>query len=171
MSNASVYQEGFTWATQLLEMVMADITPEQLTWLPPGSANPAGATYAHAVCGIDAIINGMLRGGAPLFAAAWAGKTGVSDPQMQSTPEWARTVQVDLTAARAYAQAVYADASAYIAPLSDEALVHEVDLSMVGLGTRTVGWMLNALIIGHINNMAGEISVLKGLQGGRGYPF
>ncbi len=32
-------------------------------------------------------------------------------------------------------------------------------------------WVLNSLVVGHLNNMAGEISVLKGLQGSKGYPF
>ena len=45
------------------------------------------------------------------------------------------------------------------------------DLSAQGLGRRSVGWMLNALVAGHLNNMAGELSCLKGLQGFKGYPF
>ena len=45
------------------------------------------------------------------------------------------------------------------------------DLSAQGLGRRSVGWMLNALVAGHLNNMAGELSCLKGLQGLKGYPF
>ena len=47
----------------------------------------------------------------------------------------------------------------------------QVDLSEAGLGVRTVDWLLSALLTSHINNMAGEISCLKGLQGGKGYPF
>jgi hypothetical protein len=31
--------------------------------------------------------------------------------------------------------------------------------------------MLNVLVAGHLNNMAGELSCLKGLQGLKGYPF
>ena len=171
MKAASIYQEGFEWASQLLEMVIADITPDQMTWLPPGTANPAGATYAHAICGIDIIVRGMIRGIAPLCQSDWAGKTGISEPQLRATSEWARSVQVDLTTTRSYAQAVYADTNEYMAALTEEDLLQEKDLSVAGLGTRTVGWMLNALVIGHTNNMSGEISALKGLQGGHGYPF
>jgi len=35
----------------------------------------------------------------------------------------------------------------------------------------TVGFILNRLVLGHIDNMCGEISCLKGLQGARGYPM
>jgi hypothetical protein len=31
--------------------------------------------------------------------------------------------------------------------------------------------MLANLVIGHLNNLTGEISALKGAQGLRGYPF
>jgi hypothetical protein len=44
-------------------------------------------------------------------------------------------------------------------------------MSASGLGVRTVDWCLSALITSHINNMAGEISALKGVQGAKGYPF
>jgi hypothetical protein len=165
------HREALSWAGELLEMVMADVTPEQAVWIPPGAANPLGATYAHAVCGADAIIQGVLKGEAPLFAGAWAGRTGVSDPRMVSTFDWARSVAVDLPALRAYAQAVYHNADDYIASLDESTLDEERDLTDAGLGVRSVNWVLNALVVSHLNNMAGEISVLKGLQGAKGYPF
>ena len=34
-----------------------------------------------------------------------------------------------------------------------------------------VAWVLSALVISHLNNMAGEISALKGVQGVKGYPW
>ena len=34
-----------------------------------------------------------------------------------------------------------------------------------------VAWVLSALVISHLNNMAGEISALKGVQGAKGYPW
>ena len=58
---------------------MTDVTPEQAHWIPPGVALPIGASYAHVVVGQDSVINGMLKGGAPLFASSWAGKTGLSE--------------------------------------------------------------------------------------------
>ena len=165
------HREGLKWAYELLEMTMADVTPEQAHWTPPGIANPLGAVYAHAVCELDAIIHVLLQGIEPIFASTWIARTGISEPQWQANFDWARNLKIDLAAAREYAQAVYGDADAYIASLTESDLERKVDLSAQGLGIPTVNWCLNALVISHINNMAGEISVLKGLQGTRGYPF
>jgi hypothetical protein len=165
------HREAVRWASELLEMVMADVTSEQATWTPAGLANPLGATYAHAVCSVDGIVQGILKGEAPLFATTWAGKCGISQPQLASSFDWARNLQVDLPALREYARAAYQAADDYIASLGEEDLDQERDLSAADLGTRSVNWILNALVTSHINNMAGEISVLKGLQGAKGYPF
>jgi hypothetical protein len=64
---------------ELLEATMADVTPEQAHWIPPGVAMPIGAHYAHVVLSQDGAVNGMLKGGSPLFAAAWAAKTELSE--------------------------------------------------------------------------------------------
>lgn len=150
---------------------MADVTPEQAHWQPPGTANPIGALYVHAVAGEDGVVNALLRGGAPLFATTWAGKTGASEPRFDMTLEWAQGLKVDLPACRQYAQSVYTATNDYIASLSAGDLTGEVDLTGVGLGRRPLGWCLSALVIAHLNNMAGEISCLKGVQGAKGYPF
>lgn len=171
MNAIESHRVSLKWAAELLAMVTAEVTEEQAAWQPPGTANPLGAQYAHAVCGTDAIINMLLRGQAPLYDSTWAGRTGVSQPQMQATEEWARSVEVSVPALQEYARAVFADADAYIASLSEDDLVVKHDLSASGLGTQTVDWMLSALVTGHVNNMAGEISCLKGLQGAKGYPF
>ena len=171
MNTTESIHDGFQWASKLLEMIMADVTPEQANWSPPGMANPLGATYAHAVCSADAIVQSMIKGEAPLFTTTWVGKTGVSQPQLGSTFEWARQLKVDLPALRQYAQAVYRNAENCLQSLPESELDRELDLSGVGLGKRTLNWVIHALLIAHLNNMAGEISVLKGIQGGKGYPF
>lgn len=67
--------------------------------------------------------------------------------------------------------AVAAATDDYIASLSEDDLERILDLTSNGLGRQTVAWAIQALLIAHLNNMAGEISVLKGLQGAKGYPF
>ncbi len=171
MNAIATHRQALKWGFEILHLVVADLTTEQAHWQPPGIAHPAGAQYAHAIVAADAIALGVLMGGAPLFASSWAGKTGVSQPQPQATQEWARTVQVDLPALHAYAAAVAAAADAFVAGLSESDLDRQIDLSAVGLGQRSLDWVLSALIAGHLNNMAGEISALKGLQGAKGYPF
>jgi hypothetical protein len=176
----SLLREQLKTGHEILEGTMADVTPEQAHWTPPGVALPIGATYAHVVVSEDGVVNGMFRGGAPLFAAAWAGKTGLSelppsfDPKVPGFPDWSgwsRKVKVDLPALKAYAQAVYAASDAYLASLRGKDLDRPVDLAALGLGQSTVGFMINNGILGNAFTHCGEISCLKGLQGKRGYPF
>jgi len=46
-----------------------------------------------------------------------------------------------------------------------------VDLSAGGFGTQKLGWMLNLLLLNHVGTETGEIAVLKGIQGAKGYPL
>jgi hypothetical protein len=171
MNAIETHREGLRWAYELLEMVMDGVTGELAHANPPGIANPLAATYAHALVDLDVIPNLLLQGNPPLYETAWKDKTGISDPQWQSDLEWARRVRVDLPAAREYGKAAYRSADAYIAALNEADLTREVDLTANGLGVQTVSWCLTALVVAHLNNMAGEISVLKGIRGEKGYPF
>jgi hypothetical protein len=171
MNAISYIRQEIEWGHQLLEMVTADLTPDLAQWTPPGIANPVGALFAHAVLSEDVVVNGMLRQSAPLYASSWAGKSGVQAPQGNLSLDWARGLKPNLPMLREYAKAVYAATNDYLNSLKDENLDTPLDLSSVGLGQRTLGWALAALIAGHLHNMAGEISALKGVQGAKGYPF
>jgi hypothetical protein len=153
---------------------MKDVTPDQAHWAPPGIANPLGATYAHLVLGEDFLINGMLKGSAPLAATSWAGKVGLSEPPPsigEPWDKWGRRVQVDLTALHRYAQAVYQASDEYLASLGNDGLNRPLDLSAFQLGQQTVGWLLSNAVLGHVAEHCGEVACLKGLQGAKGYPF
>jgi hypothetical protein len=171
MNTIDIHREGLRWGFEMLEMVMADVTPELAHATPPGIANPLAAIYAHAIADLDAIPNFLLQGKPIMFETEWKDRTGISEPQWFSDFEWARRVTVDLPRAHEYAKAMYENADAYLDSLTESDLAREVDLSFAGLGTRTLSWCLTALVISHLNNMAGEISVLKGIQGIKGYPF
>jgi hypothetical protein len=177
MDVISYVRDQVKGAHEWVEQTMADVTSEQAQWPPPGVANPLGATYAHLVAAEDGVVNGLLKRSAPLAVGAWAGKTGISQPmpmpgpQWEHYPAWTRSVQVDLPALRKYAQVVYAATDAYLASLKPEDLSRAVDFSDIGLGSQPLTWVLNRLVLGHIDNCCGEISALKGLQGAKGYPF
>ena len=171
MNGVNALREGIQWGTEILEMVMADVGDEQARTVPPGIANPIGALYAHAYLGADGVLHGLLQSVPPLFATTWADKTGVQAPQMNLGLDWARGLQPDLPAIRQYGQAVTEAIFAYLDHLGDDDLDRQLDLSGEGLGQRSVGWAINALIAAHHNNMAGEISALKGTLGAKGYPF
>ncbi len=176
----SLLREQTKGVHELIEGTMADVTPEQAHWIPPGVAMPIGATYAHVVVSEDGIVNGMFKGGTPLFAGPWERRTGISepppgvDPRKPGMPDWSawsRKVKVDLPSLRQYARAVYAATDDYLASLRGKDLDRPVDLSALGLGTSTMGFVINNGILGNAFTHCGEISCLKGLQGMRGYPF
>jgi hypothetical protein len=164
-------------ARQVLDGTMADVTQSQLDFIPPGIANPLGATYAHVVCSEDLVVQGMFRHIPPLSASTWAGRTGLSEPMPVPGPAWAdyapwtRRVKVDLDALRAYGQAVAAETNRWLAGLSDADLDQPMDLSGIGLGQHTWATAIALLIANHLGTETGEIAVLKGIQGARGYPL
>src|ERR1051326_9347923 len=89
-------------ARLVLDGTMADVTQAQVDFIPPGIANPLGATYAHVVCSEDMVVQGMFRQAAPLSASSFAGRTGLSEPMPMPGPAWAdyapwtRRVKIDL---------------------------------------------------------------------------
>jgi len=171
--NAAVtlLREQFKWAQGFLMGTIHDVTPEQSQWLPPGKVNPLGANYGHIITGLDGGVNGLIRGAAPLMVSTWEGKTGFSEPAPPpgAWGAWARRVKVDMPAAQAYAQAVFAANDEYLATLSDADLARQVDLSAIGAPPSTVAEFLTVLL-GNICWHTGEISCLKGLQDAKGYP-
>ena len=175
-TTVSLLREQVQQAHQFLEFTIAGITPEQAHWVPPGNAHPIGASYVHAIMAEDIVTNMALKGEAPLFATTWAGKTGFSEPMPMPGPDWkdyarwTRHVRVDLTGMQAYTQAVYATTDDYLSSLTPEDLDQTIDLSHLGMGQVTRAWVFSRLVIGHADNLCGEISCLKGLQGVQGYP-
>jgi DinB superfamily len=164
-------------ARQLLDGTMADVSQAQVDYVPPGIANPLGATFAHVVCSEDMVVHAMFRQTAPLFASSWAGRTGLSEPMPMPGPDWpnygpwTRRVKVDLAALRAYAQAVASETDAWLAGLSDADIDRPMDLAGVGLGQHTWASAIALLVANHLGTETGEIAVLKGIQGARGYPI
>ena len=168
----SLLRQQFKMGHEFLEGTLQGADAQHAHWTPPGKAQPLGAQYAHVVLSEDGLINGLLKGAAPLLASTWAEKVGVSELPPQAPPwnEWAGRVQVDLDALRSYAQAVYENTDSYLASLSDEDLNQPLDLSAAGLGQQTFGSFLSILVF-NIHTHTGEIACLKGLQGLQGYPF
>jgi len=174
---AQVLQGALNSAHQILENTMADVTDELASRLAPGLANPLGTSYAHVVLAEDAIVNGMLKGAPPLAATSWAGRTGVDRPMpMPGMAEgdlgaWYHSARVDLAACRAYAQVVYANSADFLSTADETTLARGIDMSMVDMGTLPLAIVFQIFVIGHCNNLCGEISAVKGSFGLKGYPF
>lgn len=176
MTGLQILKDQIVKARELFESTAADIAESHVHADPGGKAFPLGATYAHLVFSEDAIVQGMIRGVAPLFATDWKDKTGASAPMPamdadwdKNNEVWSKTVQVDMNKVREYAKAVYAATDAYLATLADSDLDREIDLG--AWGKKSMAEMLGGFIAGHTYSLAGELSALKGVQGAKGYPF
>ncbi len=179
MQATELLREQFKQVHRYVEDIMASVTPEQVRWHPPDTTvNSLGGNYAHLLVVEDLVINAILKRGTPLFASSWAGKTGMSTIPPLPTPEtpglpswhaWSMQVDIDLSALRSYAQAIYATTEEYLASLAEEQLNQTVDLSGIGLGSPSVLQILSVNVIGHAYSHSGEIACLKGLQGIKGY--
>ncbi|HSX10083.1 MAG TPA: hypothetical protein VLF93_08070, partial [Candidatus Saccharimonadales bacterium] len=86
-------------------------------------------------------------------------------------PKWLKEVKLDIKQFREYAKAVFAESEEYVASLTDVDLEKDVDMSAFGMGTRKTYDFIANLISGHVYPIMGEISVLKGIQGLKGFPF
>jgi hypothetical protein len=173
MDTIAFIRQQLRQTREFLEGTLTDVDDKMLHAQSPGVCNTIGATYAHVVQGEDGFVNGLIRGQQPLFAGAWAGKTGMSEPPPDGPDwsAWSSRVRIDLPALRAYAKAVADGTDLYVASLTSADLDRVLDLSGFGLGEQTLGWVLGAAVLGHIQAHWGEISALKGMQGGKGFPF
>jgi DinB superfamily len=173
MQANTLLRQQFHEFHQLLEGTLADVTAEQAQSVPPGTANPVGATYAHVVLWEDMGLHGLLQGRPPLYAGSWSGRTGLSELPPLDRPghweDWSRRVIVDLPALRSYAEAVYQATDGYFATMAAAELEREIDLTAMGFGRPAAAWVVGNML----QNVAlhcGEIAALKGLRGLPGYP-
>lgn len=159
-------------AHAVLEGTMEGVTTQIAQWSPPGTAVPAGATYAHILLGEVGLLCKVIKGVEPPQADDWSA-IGLSEPLTpgaDSEGAWARRVQVDVTKLRAFAQRVYEATDAYIANASDEELDRPVAQGWPSGPMPVAAFIANVMAL-HVANHTGEISTLKGEQGLKGYPF
>lgn len=164
-------KDAHTW----LEGTMEGVTDEVAAYMPPGKANPIAGTYAHVIMSEDFFVHGLLKQTKPLMETDFLNNTGASELQptewQVAYPKWLKEVKVDVAQMRLYAKAVYKASEDYVASLTDKDLTREIDMSAWGMGKRTVSSIIGGMIVGHARDIMGEISVLKGIQGLKGYPF
>jgi hypothetical protein len=171
MKAKDMMRDSIRSSARLLKDMTAGMTSEELHWNPPGTAHSVAATYAHAVLATDWQIHSLFEAETPRFASDWAGKTGVSAPQPDQTLEWAQTVRLDMPVFQKYAETIFDETLAYCDNLSDEDLERPIDLSVMAAGEQSLGWCISVVVLGHLNQLAGEMAAVKGVQGLKGYPF
>jgi hypothetical protein len=123
----------------------ADLDDATAMWLhkPRGSMpwSPPIRLYLHALCIEDITIHSVLRDGSPLFTSFWPNLYGPAEA----------------VAVRQYARAVHASTDAYLAGLPSDGLSTVVDLRNLGLGQRTVLWVIRRFVVQELGRICGEI--------------
>lgn len=149
------------------EGTIGGLTPEQVNFVPAGSAHPIGETVVHILNSEDGIVNGMLRGQPAIWERdGWGAKLGLPNVMRQDEAV-ARAFRCDLPSLQPYMQAVHASVDEYLKGLTAADLDREID----GPGGKmTVTDALGILVMNTLSH-AGEIAAIKGIQGGKGYPF
>lgn len=162
-------------AHTVLEQTMEDVTDEVAHFMPPGTSNPIAGTYAHIVFSEDFFMHSFLMKSKPLMETSFKDMTGASEIHptdwQVAYPKWLKEVKLDLQQFGKYSKAVFAESEEYVASLKNEDLEKDVDMSAFGMATREAYDFIANLISGHLYSIIGEVAVLKGIQGLKGYPF
>ena len=147
----------------ILEAAIADCPADALTKkLPNAKINTIGAIYAHTVFSEDGMLNGMIRGQAPVYiAGGWAEKIGVDMPRGTMEPDW--TVDIDIDLFRQYAAKVYEATDKYLDTVTDEELGRIIEPGFTP--PMPVLSFISTVLAWHVGTHQGEISALKGVQG------
>lgn len=169
-ARASLLRSQIAESAETFLHLIGDLPDDVLHSQPRGTANSIAATIGHVVVGLDGAVNGMLQHSAPVFTTVPHGLSELppSGDQLFNWREWGQRVRVELPVTKAYAQAVFQSFDDYLAELDDLALNASVPSPT---GERNVEWMLSTVVLGNIAQHGGEISVLKGLHGMKGYRF
>jgi uncharacterized damage-inducible protein DinB len=164
MKNATILrmhlEEAFTW----LDQVVADLTPEQYTFQPEGTANSIAKLHAHTLTSADFWMN-LMALQKPMIWQEESQKLGLPSNMMEV---WKTEAPINLGDMQAYSQRLRDEGLPAVEALDDAALEREVMAPV--FGKRDVGFVIR-LAGTQVALHTGEISAAKGLQGLQGLPF
>jgi hypothetical protein len=158
-------------AREWFAMTMSDVSEEQANWQPPGTANSIAATYAHTMIAADEDFNQVMAGGEQLIWSSWKDRCGLSEMPPKGEWDWqawGKRMKMDLAAFDKYAEAVWESIEEWLNKLSPEVLSRDIDMTQFQLGMWK-GLDIYNLHAHHARIHGGEIAVLKGLQGAKGW--
>jgi len=142
------------------------LTEEQTNFLPPGTTHPIGALIQHTIMSEDNLVHTRLMGVQSIWERdGWGERTG--QPNLSGADEAAyRAFRMHPNALDEYRAAVWAETEAYLDTLSEADLDREIEFRPGRMMT-VAGYF--AIILNNNFSHVGEISVVKGLQGLKGY--
>lgn len=160
-------------AHQTLLGTLEGITDEQANFQPKGKALSVGAVWVHLAESEDMFLS-TITGQPTLEASQFAGKTGFDQPQptdnwAETYPKWAKEVNINVAQLRTFTEAIFAASESFMATLKPETLEETRDMG--SMGQPTVQTIISSYLIAHCNQITGEISAIKGVQGLQGYPW
>lgn len=146
--------------------ILGDMTSEQAHWRPPGVANPIISLLMHAADFQDTTVHRTAQSKPRIWDSGnWAQKLKM-DPIGRQDLEKGRALHVDFNLVKQYVNEVQAASDAYLASL----IPADLDRMVSGFrGEAPLGNMLSAALVGHFADHMGEMSALKGCQGGKGW--
>jgi len=152
---------------------LADLTPEQAHWQPPGLANSIAFTLWHFTRTEDNIVRFVLQRRPTIWMeGGWDRRFGL-DPKAQGTGfshEEAAGIRLSpWEEFRTYTEQVFGEVEAYIPTLREEDLSRT--LTVRPLGERSVQDLLGTVILTHGYTHLGEVWALRGLMGLKGSSF
>jgi hypothetical protein len=173
MNTVEMLQYSLDNAFGILGQVTGDLTQEQADWTPPGIANPIGATYWHAISGVDEIVHKWGQEIDPLnLKEGWQERVlAVTAPEPEQGGDWLtymQAIRVDLPQLHEYSERVCDQVRIWVRSLSPADLERQIKTPV---GELNLGQMLETFVVWHVNAHCGEIAALKGCQGARGYLF
>jgi hypothetical protein len=163
MKNSTMVRIGLNEAFDWLDQVIADLTPEQYSWQPEGTANSISKLHAHTLSSADFWMNlmGLQK---PMLWMGVSQKLGLPGNFIEV---WKTDAPINLSDMQEYAKGLR-EASLAIDALDDAALERELVAPV--FGKRDVGFVLR-LAGTQMAIHTGEISAAKGMQGLQGLPF
>ncbi|MDR3577507.1 MAG: DinB family protein [Anaerolineaceae bacterium] len=148
---------------------MTGMTEEQFNSVPAGTANPISAVFLHCLNSEDFFIQKVIQDQPRLWEAqGWGEKTDVTEtPGYGGNWEAFKHRTLALQPVLDYQKVVRAATDTYLSKVTPAELER---IAKFPGGDRSVAKML-ILLITHTLCHAGEIAVLKGIQGVKGLPY
>ena len=167
MEAAGVFRLEVSHAYAWLESIVKDVTPEQVAWSPPGTANSIAVNYAHIVVNTDVDVTRYFHGKTPLVEAdGWIERLGLNPKKLDDMDA---TIGIDWTLLHEYGLLVAKQIQEQADALTQAELDRSFQMIPESLGIWK-GYDIYTLHGGrHVWMHGGEIACIKGLQGLRGY--
>lgn len=179
---ANVLAKNITFWHWYPELLVKDLSADQLHWQPQGHDTSIMFALWHAYRSTDELAHGLVMGRPSVFATQnWAPRLPVAETGQTAfgnglNREQIGRIRLDINEVLAYANAVGASINAYLDLLTRAEAAEEVSLPFFagvypGVDRLSRTETITFFAIGHVSEHLGEVQFVKGLLGMRGAPL